>query len=272
MTPDSRAWTIAREDFEHARRSRLLWGALALISLLVVPSFWSVTGSYHAVDGRPSPPLQAVLDVPAYLSTYLFVIVAALAYGAVAGERESGTIRLLLGLPGTRCDVLVGKLLSRVGMLLVSVVPLLAILATTIVVRQGTVPFVPFAVVAAWVLLYGIAWTTFAVGASAAFDSRYRALAAVAGTYIAFAYNVPIWPAVVDPLLTSLLPAGMESYVPRLNPTLALFYTGEWLVSRVTPVTADIGTAPALVSVLVLLLVGVGGPLLGYRRFERADL
>jgi len=40
----------------------------------------------------------------------------------------------------------------------------------------------------------------------------------------------------------------------------------------VNSVDAEIGTTPALVSVLVLLLVGIVGPLLGYRRFERADL
>lgn len=272
MTDDSRRWTIARRDLASARRNRLLWGAFALLFLLVVPSFWSMAGSRRPVDQLAPPAIQAVGRIPGYLSTYLFVLVAALAYAAVVSERESGTVRLLLGLPGTRRDVLAGKLLSRGALLVATLVPLLALLGLIVLFRLGSLPVAAFLAVSAWVLLYGLGWTTFAVGLSAAFDSQYRALAAVAGTYIALAWNAPIWKAVLEPLLTALLPSGLHPYVPSLNPTLTLGVTGSWLVAQFSARTTDVGAGPAAVSALSLLAVALAGLLVGARRFQRADL
>jgi len=272
MTRDTRVRAIARRDLANARRSRLLWGAFALIFLLVVPSFWSMVGSRRAVEQLAPPAVQAVGRIPGYLSTYLFVLVAALAYGAVVGERESGTIRLLLGLPGTRRDVLAGKLLSRGALFVATFVPLLTLLGAIILVRRGRLPVVAFLLLSLWVLLYGLGWTTVAVGLSAAFESQYRALAAIAGTYLVFAWNAPIWKAVLDPLLTAALPAGFQPYVDSLNPTLTLGVAGGWLVAQVSPRTSEVGAGPAVVSALSLLIVALGGLVVGYRRFERADL
>jgi ABC-type transport system involved in multi-copper enzyme maturation permease subunit len=272
MTRDTRVWTIARRDLANARQSRLLWGAFALIFLLVVPSFWSMAGSRRTIEQLAPPAVQAVGRIPGYLSTYLFVLVVALAYAAVVSERESGTVRLLLGLPGTRPDVLVGKLVSRGLLLVATLVPLLVLLGTIILLRTGQLPVLAFALIAVWVLLYGLGWTTFAVGLSAAFESQYRALAAIAGTYIVFAWNAPIWKAVLDPLLTTVLPAGLQSYVNSLNPTLTLGVAGGWLVAQVSPQTSEIGTGPAVISALSLMLVALGGLLIGHRQFERADL
>jgi hypothetical protein len=271
MMADSRVPTVTREDLRHARRSRLLWGALVLVALLVLPAFWSRTGALRAVEGQPPPAVEGVLLVPGYLSTYLFLVVAVLAYGAVAAERESGTVRLLLGLSGTRRDVLLGKLLARVALLVAVLAALLAVMAGMLAVNER-LAVVPFLLVGGWVLLYGAAWTTFAVGLSAAFASRYRALVAVAGTYVVLAWNAPVWTAVLEPGLRALLPAGLSAYVPALNPTLSLGVVGRWLVAASTSAPAEGGVGPAAVSALVLLALAVAGLLVGARRFGTADI
>lgn len=272
MNSDTRIPAIARHDLAYARRSRLLWGAFALIFLLVVPSFWSMVTSRRAVEGLPAPAVQAVGRIPGYLSTYLFILVAALAYGAVVTERESGTVRLLLGLPGTRRDVLAGKLLSRSVLLVAVLGPLLGLLGAMIAAGQNGLPLAAFALVAAWTLAYGLCWTAFAIGLSAAFDSSYRAIAAVAGTYVFFAWNAPVWKAVLEPLLRWGLPASLAPYVNSLNPTLSLGVGGGWLVALTSPASAEVGLGPAVVSAASVLLVALGGLLAGHRRFERADL
>lgn len=248
-----------------------MWGALVLVALLVLPAFWSRTGALRAVEGGPSPAVEGVLLVPGYLSTYLFLVVAALAYGAVAAERESGSVRLLLGLSGTRRDVLLGKLLARVTLLLGVLAALLAVMAGMLAVNER-LAVVPFLLVGGWVLLYGAAWTAFAVGLSAAFASQYRALAAIAGTYVVLAWNAPVWKAVLEPGLRAALPAGLSAYVPALNPTLALGVVSRWLVAASTPVPAEAGAGPAAVSALVLLALAGAGLLVGTHRFGTADL
>lgn len=270
MTDRTRVRTIAREDVEHVRRSRLLWGVSVLVFLLVVPSFWSMAGNLHAVRQQPPPAVQALLHVPGYVATYVFVLVVALAYGSVVGERESGRIRMLLGLPGTRRDVLAGKLLARVLLLVAVLGSLLALLGAIVLVQRGTLPVVAFALVSAWVLLYGVAWTSFTVGLSAAFGSQYRALAAIAGTYLVFAWNAPIWKAVLEPGLRAIVPA--DGYVASLNPTLSLGVVGNWLIALATRATADVAAGQVAVSLLTLLIVGCGGLVVGYRRLQRADL
>lgn len=45
----------------------------------------------------------------------------ALAYDTIAGERESGTLRLLIGLPNSRAEVVFGKFVGRTGVIAVSI-------------------------------------------------------------------------------------------------------------------------------------------------------
>lgn len=272
MSRARRYFTVARRDLAEARRSRLFWGAFSLLFLLVVPSFWSMVKGLHTVENAAPAAVRAIGRIPGYLSTYLFVLVAALAYAAVARERESGSVRLLLSLSARRRDVLVGKLLAR-GALLVAVVgALLAILGGLIAFARGSLPVVGFAVVAGWVVVYALCWTAFATGLSAAFASQYRALAAVAGTYVVLAWNAPVWKAVLAPGLRAVLPAGLHGYVPALNPTISIGFVAEWLLAAVTPTTSDAAVGAVLISLVTVVLVAVIGPLVGYRSFRRADL
>jgi hypothetical protein len=115
-------------------------------------------------------------------------------------------------------------------------------------------------------------WTAFASGLSAAFASQYRALAAVAGTYVVLAWNAPVWKAVLEPALRALLPSGLHGYVSALNPTISIGFVAEWLLAAVTPATSEAGVGPVLLSIGAVVLVGLVGPLVGYWSFRRADL
>ena len=118
---------VARKEFSDSRRSRTLWAVVALFVLVV----GGVTYGYveffvDASPGQaPTSPAERTATAVAILSglfgggtfSPVDLLVPAigllLGYKAVVGERETGRIKLLLGLPHSRSDVVFGKLLGR---------------------------------------------------------------------------------------------------------------------------------------------------------------
>jgi ABC-2 type transport system permease protein len=121
---------VARKDFGDAARSRTLWVVIGLLVLFVgglgvlyglfLEEFAETGGEGRQVTlglillltGRPIGgigPLQVIGPLVGLL----------LGYKSIAGERESGQLKLLLGLPHSRLDVVVGKFLGRSAVALV---------------------------------------------------------------------------------------------------------------------------------------------------------
>lgn len=269
---DRRLTAVARHDFKRTVARPLPLAAFGLVTLLILPTFWSMVGGLHAGDRLAPPAVRAVANIPGYLATYVFVFVVAVTYGAIAWERETGTIRFLLGLPTTRRDVLFGTLLSRNAVTAAGIGIILLVAGVIVLVRRGAIPLVAFGLTSLWILVYVSCWTTFAVGVSAAFDSSYRALGAVVGPYVVFAWNAPIWKAVLEPGLRAVFPKGMEPFVASLNPTLSLGIVSERLVAENTVLATDVATGQLIVSIVVTLLIAAGGVILGIHQFEQADI
>ncbi len=280
----SRVRTIAREDLRRLLRARTAQATFLLVAVTVGVFGW-LNVSSGAASGATA--VEAVADLPFHLEAYLFVLVVGLSFGAVVGEREGATLRLLLGLPGTRRDVFVGKLLSRVAAVGLALIVLLAVLAVSVVVVYGQLPVVPFVVVAAWVLLYGAAWTAFAVGVSAALASRFKVLAMLVASYLLVSPLAQFWYQVVEPTAALVvtgsfsrepfIPVVEETpewalYVEALNPVVTFSRMGQWLVTIATGGQLAAPLGPVLASGLVVVLLGAVPAVVGARRFERADL
>ena len=110
--------TIARKDFRDAVQSRALW---ALVTVFVGLSLVS-TYAYVQVPelfGEPDGATFAGLVFFTVGLTGLFVPLAAIVvcYKSLAGERELGSIKLLLSLPTNRLHVFVGKVVGRAAVL-----------------------------------------------------------------------------------------------------------------------------------------------------------
>lgn len=273
---------IARRDINQILEKRMVWAAVFLTCLPILLTFWQTLG-----ESSREGALDAVLGLPVNFRTYVVVLVVAVSYRAVVGERESGTLRAILGLPATRRDVFVGKLTSRLSALLVVLVPLLGLLGAMTALEYGTLPVGAFATMASWVVLYAAAWTCLVVGVSASVSSRYRVLAVVVVTYFLFSPR-GFWLSIVTPLFALLFTGSSDApqlvaaqggtgpawfiYSQRLNPVFTFQNTGEWLVSLVSSATAPTGAGPALFSLAALVLFATVPLVVGYRRFERADL
>jgi ABC-2 type transport system permease protein len=217
-----------------------------------------------------------VFGLAIQLGTATLPLVAlVLAKGAVTGERESGSMRVLLSLPPSRRDVLVGKFLGRTALMLVAT--LVSAVATSVVVvtllSGGLELVVPLV---GSLGLMGVAFVAVGVGISAATSTDGRA---TAGAVAAYVFLVALWPMVQAGLRAGavelgLMEAGTE---PAWLEVVGLFppnRAAKGLYEAVTagqPLAADPFVSAWFPAVLLLgwLVVPVA---VGYRQFRRADI
>jgi ABC-type Fe3+ transport system permease subunit len=131
--------------------------------------------------GRWRWPVTGALWLALALVWILPIVALVASYMSIAGERETGSIKLLLGLPNTRTDVVLGK---AVGRSLTVIIPLLVafgLAALINIAMYNEVLLGDFALFTALTLLYGFVFTVIGVGLSSAFASTSKAAAAVGG-------------------------------------------------------------------------------------------
>ena len=269
---------VAYKDFEDAVRSRWLLALTALFVLLV---------SLAAYVTRPPPGqtvnsnaiLNSLVVRDALVTTLIPLIALVVAYNAVVGERDTGSLKLLLSLPHSRADVVFGKVLGRTGALVVPVVVGFLLPAVVFLVASPVVfdagHYLGFVVLTA---LLAAAFVAIAVGFSAATASHRLAIAGAIGIYFLF---VPLWGAVQFPLQLYFSFSGVPGWLPLsgqaifrllrlINPTgsfkiLSSAFLSDSLFSG--------QSARIHISALSMLLAWlVVPPLLGYARFQSADL
>ncbi len=132
---------VARKEVLENLRSARYWGLVALFVLFYVASTYAIgfaiRGFGATLAGRQRVVLQLstnVVNAFAYIAPLLGI---ALGFGAVAAEREKGTIRLVLSRPIYRDDLLNGKLIAAV-VLIVAALALSTLIAVPLAVAlQG---------------------------------------------------------------------------------------------------------------------------------------
>lgn len=277
---------VARKDFADASRSRLLW---ALVGLLVLSVGGLVAVPYLVADDPTTPTFEdgmSSLYVP--IGTLVPIIALVVGYRSVVGERASGTIRVLLGLPITRRDVILGKVVGRAAVVAVpTVVGFGAAAIVAAVVYEGFDTFA-YLTLFGYTLFLGLLYVAIAVGISASVNSRAKALAVAVGFYVT---SEVLWDFVPMSLYWVLerefpdfdaLPAWYV-FVDRLSPdeslNVVLVTLADFLAPEGYDPTAEgriAGEAPFFVETwFVPVIVGlwVAVPLaVGYLRFRRATL
>ncbi|ELZ04873.1 ABC transporter permease subunit [Natrialba asiatica] len=277
---------IARTDIADAIHSRTLWGATGLMTVLVAISWVGL--SANLVEQADTPLLTAIDS----FGLWVPLVAIVLGYEAVIGERESGRIRFHLGLPSTRRELIVGKYLSRVSVLVTALVVSTGVLVVLVFVRVDEIPLVPLLSAVILLALYGLAWIGMAVGVSSVVSSKTRAVAAVVGLYALFG---PLWGQIVLPACTrfvQLLTGTTQSvdfarltyadgptwflYVARLSPLEAFdaarYYIRDLLEIALMGGRTTAAHGPNLFGLAVLLCWAIVPVALGVWFFDRVDL
>jgi ABC-2 type transport system permease protein len=279
---------VARKDFADARRSKALWGTTGLFVLL---------SAGMAVMYATIPALRAdvgSVTTLGYLTlllaaTTLFVSIAAIvvAAGSIAGERDSGSAKLLLGFPHSRRDVVLGKLLGRTAVLGVALLVGLALTLVVALVLFDSVSFVDYGVFTLVTLLLVLVYVGIMVALSMTTGSGGRAMAYGIGAFVVLELLADLLPNVAlfvsngfSLAMDGPLP-GWVAFLNVLTPTAAYTNALGWFLGDGSAAELALGgtlggpipfylTGWASVVLLVAWLVV---PLaLGYRAFATADL
>lgn len=291
-TSIGRTAVVARKEFTHAVRSRSLRGLFALSIVATVVACRAASG---ATGGSPADAVVGLLGLP----FQLIAPVAAILAGsfAVSGERESGSLRLLLGQSPSRTEVVLGKLLGGIAAIAVGVAATVAVAVPTSHVAVGSTPIAALVGLGIATVLLAAAFLGIAVGVSAAVSTRKRATGAAVGGYFVLAF---LWEPVVAGAhyaATGSLPEGpipaWLSVLDRLNPIEAYTAAADALgANAVAPLRVTFGlldagtggstavrgsaTAPVYLSdpfAVVVLGLWIAIPAaVGAFRFRRADL
>jgi len=263
----------ARKDFENAARASLVWGVAGVLAALVVliVAVPGLVGNFSARLAFEATTQAAGTVVP--------IVALVAAYLSVAGERESGTLRILLSLPPSRRDVVLGKFLARAALVVASV--LLAFLLGTVasLAVYGTVPVDVALGTAALTCLLGVSFVGIAVGVSASVGSRARAVAVAVGFFVV---TVVLWsPLLLAARVLFRLPLEGEAqpdwllFLESLPPSSAFGRLYESVVGSLLPGGPAASDSLFLSdgAMLAVLAFWTLVPLvLGYWRFARADL
>lgn len=278
--------SVTGKDFTAARRSRALWAVATLLALLT-----ALIGFAH--EGYLSGPEQTVRELFRLLAMLLGVLLPIVAlvasYMSIAGERESGGIKFLLGMPNTRRDVFLGKLASRLVVVAAIVTFMFVATASAAVARNGFLPL--GLVVGLWAItvVYGSVFVSIAVALSSAVAARSRAIGAAIGSYFLLVI-LYVFPTIRVGAIVQWLHHTVLGF-PK-NPDLydAVTYTSPYIAYRkatnlVLPeeiqreVFRRTSEQPDLawylgdeLSVVVFAAWLVGALVVGYLRFERSDL
>jgi ABC-2 type transport system permease protein len=169
--------TIARNDFRNVRRSRILWGVVAIyVAFMALLFYASGTGT--------DPNVRDTLFGAVFLTTLVLPLVAiAASYLSVAGERESNTIRFLLSQPASRRSVVLGKFLSRGALLTTALVVAVLVGVAFVLAFYPALEPVALAKFTGLTLLLVGAYVSVSVALSTVSASRSRAIALTMAFY-----------------------------------------------------------------------------------------
>lgn len=271
------AWrTIAKKDARAVLDSQTFrWALLLLVFAFFIVGYILPTGTDDPTTGDLTTDM---LDVVTLLLPLLGIL---LGYKAIVGERASGRLNLLLALPHSRGDVVIGKLVGRGGLLAAAIAAGVAIGSWLVYYPFGSFDPLVFAGYLLVTVLFGLSFVGIALAISTLTTSEHLATGMAFG---AFFLLVVVWPQ-----LRPLYEIGLE----RLGlangglPDPALFVFGITPGSCYERVVAGffagadggeflgpdaawyLGEWVALVLLLAWAVVPIA---LGYLRFQSTDL
>jgi len=268
------SWSVvARKELRDSSRSRTLW-ILTAVFVLIIAGAAYVAGialsSGPGAEATGTALVTALTGRVSFLLTSFVPILGLMAsYASVVGERASGSAKVLLGLPHSRRDVVLGKFLGRVAVLAAAL--LIGFAAGFVVMLSyeelSPVDYLGFVILTT---LLGTVYVSVGVGVSATVASRSRAAASVVGVYIFLKVLWDTFPSVVPRGIVyattgGLAPPDWYGFLVALSPNAAYTNLASGFVER------EIGALETFSALVIVAWIAVPVAL-GYLRFRRSDL
>lgn len=265
---------IARKEFRDSSRSRSLW-ALAALLVLSIPAAVYVVGfllSQTQASEATGTTLVALLTQQGsfFLTSLVPVLGLMAAYASIVGERSSGSLKILLGLPYSRRDVVVGKFVGRAAVLAAATVAAFAV-GFLFLLTYDELAVLDYLFFVFLTTLLGTVYVAVAVGISAGVKTRSRAAAAAVGVFFFFKF---LWDTSLVPRIVVYVverDAASLTSTPGWYEYLVAFGPNEAYSNVANGYLEGFGSVE-LLSAAVLVAWVVVPVVLGYLRFETTDL
>ncbi|MFY4814193.1 ABC transporter permease [Haloarcula argentinensis] len=273
---------VIRKDFNDAIRSGTFLATTLLFVL--VAGFWAaiqhvpLTASASDV---PTSTLALLNSMGQPMSFFVPLLGLAISYAAIAGERDSGSIKLLLGLPNSRRDVILGKFIGRCAVLTIAILSGYFVVAVFALFTYESFAAVKFVLYTILTVFYGAVYVAIGIGFSSILESQYTAVIGAGGLYILFQLGWDVVTAILQVITVGYTPpdSGAPPWlivVHALNPTAAVGYAARAII----PTFDEIMSYPVSASFYPPKWAGfaiLGGWLVlslafGYIRFQSADI
>jgi ABC-2 type transport system permease protein len=273
---------VARKEFRESIRSYSLVSLVVLFTLFAGGlSFVQWVPPVHRTGAAETSTLALLNSMRQPTVFFVPMIALAVGYGAVANERQSGSLRLLLALPNSRADVVFGKFVCRGLVVLVAIGVGYAVAGAVALATYDSFDAGVFGLYTGLTALYGTVYLAFAVGVSAVLESREKALVGASAAYVLFLIG---WDVLL--LFLQLLvygpeapPGGLPDWFKLLgvaNPSTAFMYATRTVLPAYRELTFYPDSSAVLLQEWVgfplLLLWGVVPLCVGYYRFRGAHL
>jgi len=269
---------VLKKDVQDSIRARTLWG-------LIVVFFLLISGlTYLAVDQSSGDvSVETIVSGLSFSFGILFFVPIAgllVSIKSVVRERNSGSIKLLLTLPHSRRDVILGKFLGRAGV--ISAATILGFLPSVILVlvQADGLPVGESLALVASAVLVGVMFVAIGVGFSALVNTETQA---TMGGVVLF-FLMYLWPFILQFGVSRLLNRDIPAFVGRFS-FLSLFAD---IIASLSPSGGGLTDASSAANlagngdpslfmqnwfVFVILALWILVPLVvGYLRFENTDL
>ena len=270
-------WTLALKELRDGFRNR--WVAAAIILLGILALALSILGSAPTGSVRVSALDIRVISL-ASLSVYLVPLIALmLSYDALVGEFERGTMMLLLAYPVTRWQIIMGKFLGHLLILLIAILVGYGgtMVILTLLTDSGSEGWQAYAVMMASSLVLGAVFIALGYLVSVIVRERATAVGAAIGLWLVF---VVLYDLLLFGLLTmdeeEKIGQQMFSMLMLVSPTdtyrvlnLSLF-EGVSEAAGIAGVASEAGLGAVLLvsSMLTWIILPLGATLLLFQRRE----
>jgi len=246
--------TVAKKEYlENVRNAWVIAVTVVFLALTLLASAFSAASETAANGAVGFAKIGPTLNVMDTLSGFMLPILALmLGFGAIAGERESGSLGLLMAQPLRRSDIVIGKWLGLFAVLGTATILGFGLGGLFVLARSGGTgaDFGTLLLFVLETLAWGAAWTSVTLFLSAWFDRRGTAIAGSIGTW--FFFSTLVWNLVVFLVILATLRdrlgSGRSGLLPNwmivtqwLNPNAAYEGLASTTISGFSGFVAFIG-------------------------------